>query len=168
MKVFIDSLNIATMLRAVIVGGGIAGLSAGVALRRAGYLVQIYERSDMRNEVGAAINVPPNVSRFLTSWGLDPVRNRFVKAKVLEWCDPFTAEVKATISHEHNTTRFGPGAELWLAHRVDLHRALRHMAVDPEGPGTPVTLHPQSHVVRYVSDLWSETCRSGLFVANTR
>ena len=122
----------------------------------------------MRNEVGAAINVPPNVSRFLTSWGLDPVRNRFVKAKVLEWCDPFTAEVKATIYHEKNSVRFGPGAELWLAHRVDLHKALRDMAVDPEGPGTPVTIYPKSHIVRYVSAPQAETCRSGLLVANTQ
>ena len=148
------------MIRVVIVGGGIAGLAAGVALRRAGHLVHVYERSDLRNEVGAAINVPPNVSRFLTSWGLDPVRSRFVKAKVLHWSDPFTAKAKATISHEHNTTRFGRDAELWLAHRVDLHNALKNMAVDAEGPGTPVTLHPRSNVVRYVGVPWPEACRN--------
>jgi salicylate hydroxylase len=32
----------------------------------------------MKNEVGAAINVPPNASRLLLAWGADPVKERFV------------------------------------------------------------------------------------------
>ncbi len=139
------------MVRVIITGGGIAGLSAGVALRRAGHAVHLYERSNLDNEVGAAINVPPNVSRFLAAaWGLDPQRNRFDRARTLDWYDPFTARVVEKMSQQDNATRFG-GAELWYAHRVDLHGALRRLATDPEaGPGTPVTLHPRSPVVAYV------------------
>ncbi|RYP63288.1 hypothetical protein DL771_009359 [Monosporascus sp. 5C6A] len=148
------------MLRAVVVGGGIAGLSAGIALRRAGHIVDIYEQSDMEHEVGAAINVPPNASRILTSWGLDPKLSRFVKARALAWCDPFTANVKETMSYEENAAKFG-GAELWLAHRVDLHNALKRIATDPAGPGIPVTVHPGSRVVGYEPRAASITLASG-------
>lgn len=128
------------MLRALVVGGGIAGLSAGIALRRAGHAVHVYEQSHLRREVGAAINVPPNASRFLMAgtasstgsgsggWGLDPVRNRFVRAITQEWRDPFTAQVTTSLSHRENAARFG-GAELWLAHRVDLHSACKQYAL---------------------------------------
>ncbi|RYO83408.1 hypothetical protein DL766_006813 [Monosporascus sp. MC13-8B] len=148
------------MLRTVVVGGGIAGLSAGIALRRAGHVVNIYEQSDMKHEVGAAINVPPNASRFLTSWGLDPKLSRFVKARALAWWDPFTANVTATMSYEEKAARSG-GAELWLAHRVDLHGALKHIATDPAGPGIPVTVHPGSRVVGYEPRVPSITLASG-------
>lgn len=156
------------MLRAIVVGGGIAGLSASVALRRAGHIVHVYEKTQLDNEVGAAINVPPNAARFLVgqgtgSWGLDPVRSRFVKATTLEWCDPFTtaaakppSESRATIllSHANNAARYG--AELWLAHRVDLHAALRRLATQAADDGDkvpaapPVTIHPNAQVVHYV------------------
>ena len=43
------------MLDVVIVGGGIAGFAAAIALRRAGHAVRVYERSAMNNELGAAI-----------------------------------------------------------------------------------------------------------------
>ncbi|RYO96261.1 hypothetical protein DL765_011642 [Monosporascus sp. GIB2] len=148
------------MLRTIVVGGGIAGLSAGIALRRAGHVVSIYEQSDMEHEVGAAINVPPNASRFLTTWGLDPKLSRFVKARALAWCDPFTADVKATMSYEEKAAKSG-GAELWLAHRVDLHGALKRIATDPAGPGIPVAVHPGSRVVGYEPRAPSVTLASG-------
>lgn len=146
------------MLRAVIVGGGIAGLSTAVALRRAGHAVAVYERSQLDNEVGAAINVPPNASRFLiNTWGLDPSRSRFVRATSLTWHDPVTAAPVpgATLSHARNAERFG--ADLWLAHRVDLHKALRRLATDPDsGPGVPVVIYPGSKVIGYVCGVsWS-------------
>ncbi|KAI1245036.1 hypothetical protein MGN70_011924 [Eutypa lata] len=157
------------MLRAIVVGGGIAGLSASVSLRRAGHIVHVYEKTQLDNEVGAAINVPPNAARFLVghgtgSWGLDPVRSRFVKATTLEWCDPFTtaaakppSESGATIllSHANNAARYG--AELWLAHRVDLHAALRRLATQAADDGDkvpaapPVTIHPNAQVVHYTA-----------------
>ncbi|KAK3392895.1 FAD binding domain-containing protein [Podospora didyma] len=138
-------------LHIVIVGAGIAGLSAGVALRRAGHTVDIYERSAMNNEVGAAINVPPNAGRFLTAWGLDPLVSRFVKAHKTSFVDPVTLETTATISHAQNRSRYG-GVDLWFAHRVDLHDALKKMATSLAGPGLPVTIHLQSSVTGYEPD----------------
>lgn len=137
-----------TGLRIVIAGAGIAGLSAAIALRRAGHHVHIYERSSMKEEVGAAINLPPNAGRFLMSWGLDPIKCQFVRAERLVRLDPQTFELIATHVHLDNINQYG--AHLWFAHRVDLHDGLRQLATSPEGPGTPVTIHLNSFVVGYV------------------
>lgn len=56
---------------AIVVGAGIAGLSATVALRRAGWDVTVLERSRFKNEIGAAITVPPNATMVLDRWGFD-------------------------------------------------------------------------------------------------
>jgi salicylate hydroxylase len=144
------------MLDVLIAGAGIAGLTAGIALRRAGHRVHIYERSSMTQEVGAAINLPPNAGRFLLAWGLDPVKWRFVKARRVEWKDPETLELGVVISHVPNIDRYG--ADLWFAHRVDLHDALKDMATDPTGPGIPVTIHLKSPVVGYVNSTMHTLC----------
>jgi salicylate hydroxylase len=53
-----------------IVGGGIGGLTAAVALLQAGFDVHIYEQARWLSEVGAGINVSPNASRVLIRLGL--------------------------------------------------------------------------------------------------
>ncbi len=136
------------MLQAIVVGAGIAGLSAGIALRRAGHRVLIYERSSMNNEIGAAIHLPPNASRFLVGWGLDPDAAGFVLAKSVEFKDPVTLEFLSGHSHESMEEMYG--AALWFAHRVDLHDALKKMALDPTAPGTPVEIHLNADVIGYV------------------
>ncbi|KAI8163944.1 hypothetical protein K4K49_009816 [Colletotrichum sp. SAR 10_70] len=147
------------MLDIVIIGAGIAGLSAGISLRRAGHKVHIYERSAMNNEVGAAIHVPPNVARFLVRWGLDPEAAGFVKAGPIEFKDPVTQATTMALSHAQNNERYG--ADLWYAHRVDLHDALKQKATDPLGPGTPVTIHLKSWAVEYNPEVPSVLLNDG-------
>ncbi|GJD03447.1 FAD binding domain-containing protein [Colletotrichum higginsianum] len=139
------------MLDVVIVGAGIAGLSAGISFRRAGHQVRLYERSSLSDEVGAAINVPPNTSRFLTRWGLDPEASGFVKAGPVQLQDPLTMEITSTDANTDNVEMYD--AELWYAHRVDLHDTLKRIATSPTGPGAPVTIHPNSCVVGYNPEL---------------
>lgn len=55
----------------LIAGGGIGGLAAGLACSRAGCHVRLYERADTYTEVGAGIQMGPNVMRVLQGWELD-------------------------------------------------------------------------------------------------
>ena len=55
---------------ALIAGGGIGGLAAAFALGRAGWGVQLFERAAEFSEVGAGIQMGPNVTRVLHGWGL--------------------------------------------------------------------------------------------------
>ncbi|KAF5369851.1 hypothetical protein D9758_001390 [Tetrapyrgos nigripes] len=78
-------------LRVAVVGGGLGGLSAAVALRRAGHIgasifilrcerslpkehnstVEIYERRDFNVEVGASISCAANGTQWLREWEVD-------------------------------------------------------------------------------------------------
>lgn len=59
-------------MRAEVVGGGICGLSVSILLRRAGWNVQVHERSDAIREVGAGIflrHTPQQVLEWLSVMG---------------------------------------------------------------------------------------------------
>lgn len=55
---------------ATIIGGGIGGLTAALALARRGARVTVLERAGARREVGAGIQVSPNAGRVLEALGL--------------------------------------------------------------------------------------------------
>ena len=54
----------------LIAGGGIGGLAAAIGASRAGCEVQIFERAEAFAEVGAGVQLGPNVVRRLRDWGL--------------------------------------------------------------------------------------------------
>jgi salicylate hydroxylase len=56
----------------LIAGGGMGGLAAGLACRRAGWNARLYERTDAFREVGAGIQLGSNATRILAGWGLEP------------------------------------------------------------------------------------------------
>lgn len=58
-------------LDVAIIGAGIAGLAAAISLRRFSHKVTVYERSSFKNEVGAAINMPPQATRIMKAWGIE-------------------------------------------------------------------------------------------------
>lgn len=58
-------------LQIAIIGAGLGGLGAAVALRRQGHSVTVYERFDFAGEVGASLSAASNGSRFLEEWGVD-------------------------------------------------------------------------------------------------
>jgi salicylate hydroxylase len=136
-------------MNVIIAGAGISGLAAAISLRRSGHRVTIYERSSGNNEVGAAINVPPNAGRFLIPWGLDPVKYGFVKSNGMYFISPTTLSVLD--SHEFPPDKHEFGQPLYYAHRVDLHASLKQMATESSGIGVPVTICFKNGVVSYVS-----------------
>lgn len=56
--------------RIAIVGAGIAGLSAALALSARGFGVDVFERTHALEEVGAGIQLSPNATRLLERFGL--------------------------------------------------------------------------------------------------
>ncbi|RZJ56659.1 MAG: FAD-dependent oxidoreductase, partial [Acidovorax sp.] len=54
----------------LVAGGGIGGLAAALAASRAGWEVRLYERAAAFSEVGAGVQIGPNVVRRLQAWGL--------------------------------------------------------------------------------------------------
>ena len=58
-------------LQVAVIGAGLGGLGAAVALRRQGHSVTVYERYDFAGEVGASLSAASNGSRFLEEWGVD-------------------------------------------------------------------------------------------------
>ena len=55
---------------AIIVGAGIGGLSAGIALRQAGWDVRIFERSQSLRELGFGVGLAPNAMAALGELGV--------------------------------------------------------------------------------------------------
>jgi salicylate hydroxylase len=112
-------------VRVVIIGAGIGGLAAAVALRQRGVEVQLYERSAKLEEVGAGIQVGPNAVKVLRALGLEDElrRNAFEPTNMvsLKWDDAslrYREPLKATAAATY-------GAPYMTAHRADLHGLLR-------------------------------------------
>jgi len=57
-------------MKVAIIGGGIGGLTAAIALRKAGIEADVYERSPILRDVGAGISLWPNAVKALVQLGL--------------------------------------------------------------------------------------------------
>lgn len=58
--------------KAVVIGAGIGGLTAALALARDGWRVEIYEQAHKLEPVGSGLQVSPNASRVLAEFGILP------------------------------------------------------------------------------------------------
>lgn len=124
-------------LQVGIAGCGIAGLAAAIALSRAGHTVELFERSQFKNEVGAAIVIGPNGTRILSHWGFD-----FEKAGALDYNQMrrIRADTVETDSEEHFVNIKEKYGDRWLFfHRADLHSGLREL-VEKQSPAPKINL----------------------------
>jgi len=63
-------------LEIAVIGAGIGGLTAAVALRQAGFDVHVYEQAPELTEIGGGINLGPNAARVLYRLGLGDALDR--------------------------------------------------------------------------------------------
>jgi len=107
------------LTRIAIIGGGIGGLTAGIALQGAGYTPIIFERADQFGEVGAGISLSPNAVKGLEMLGF----GEFLKTHANEPLDQFllhglTGEL--LLRYDRRTCRETYGAAYYQMHRADL------------------------------------------------
>ena len=112
----------------LIAGGGIGGLAAAVACAQRGVPVQLLERAAQLSEVGAGIQVGPNVTRILRAWGLgDALAQVAAFPKQLQARDAQTGQVLGTLPlGERAQARYG--APYATIHRADLQGLLQRAA----------------------------------------
>ncbi len=108
----------------IIVGGGIGGLSAALACGQAGARPQVLERAATFSEVGAGIQMGPNVTRTLHAWGLaEDLKAIGFAPRKLEAKDTQTGQVIGSLPlGQRSLDTYG--APYVTVHRADLHRVL--------------------------------------------
>ncbi|OQE16159.1 hypothetical protein PENSTE_c025G06280 [Penicillium steckii] len=120
-------------LNVAIIGAGLGGLGAAVALRRQGHSVTVYERYDFAGEVGASLSAASNGSRFLEEWGVDVKAAKPVILKQLIMHNWEDGEVQSTYPLGDYKSKFGTDYNNF--HRIDIHRQLIKSAFEDEGEG---------------------------------
>jgi salicylate hydroxylase len=107
----------------LIIGAGIAGLTAAIALGRRGVRVTLIERRIAFEEVGAGLQLSPNASRILIDLGLSGGLTRDVVAPerldIRVWSRP---RAFASMPMNDGTERYG--APFWVTRRADLQTTL--------------------------------------------
>jgi len=105
-------------VRTIIIGGGIGGLCAAIALRSRGIDAEVYEKSAVHKEVGAGISLWPNAVKALVKLGLgDALHSINFAPEHFALRRQNGATISVTDSMEMKS-RFGSGVT--VLHRADL------------------------------------------------
>ncbi|MBM3397196.1 MAG: FAD-dependent oxidoreductase [Betaproteobacteria bacterium] len=116
----------------VIAGGGIGGLAAALACEQRGVPVRLIERAAQLSEVGAGIQIGPNVTRILQAWGLGEALAQVAAfPDRLQARDAFTGQVLGTLALRERAQALY-GAPYATIHRADL-QTLLHRAAQAAG-----------------------------------
>ena len=149
-----DGRKASHSLHVLVIGCGMGGLAAAHCLGKAGHKVTLFEAASAIGEVGAGIQVTPNVSRLLRRWGaggaLEATGVR-PEAIVLRRYD--TGERVGYTRWADMEAQYG--APYYHIHRADLHKLLFDLA-EPH-----MALRLNAQVVAVDPDAPSVTLKSG-------
>ncbi|MBI3374881.1 MAG: 3-hydroxybenzoate 6-monooxygenase [Betaproteobacteria bacterium] len=110
----------------LVVGGGIGGLAAALALARRGIEIRVFEQGSEFTEIGAGIQLGPNVFHMFELLGLTEAIERYaVHPANLVMMDGITGDevVRMPVGSEAFRERFR-GYPYGVIHRGDLHRVI--------------------------------------------
>ena len=105
-------------MKALIAGAGIGGLAAGIALRRAGVEVKIFERSGEMREIGAGLMIWPNGTRAMQALGVEVKAMTIDRLFFRNWRGRLLMEAPLRAISERY------GSNVSVVHRADLQSAL--------------------------------------------
>jgi len=131
----------------LISGGGIAGLSAALALVKTGHRVEVFESAEKFEPIGAGIQLSPNALRVLFDFGVERQLKMLATVPAsIQMIDAQSGRQLAEIPLGRETiTRYG--VPYLVIHRADLHRVLLNACNDdPE-----IDVHMSSQVVDVVT-----------------
>lgn len=112
------------MNKILIAGGGIGGLAAALACTRAGTEVSLFERAAAFAEVGAGVQLSPNVVRVLHNWGLKQALDAVVSVPPQLQIRSAVTGVELGVLRLGDTIQARYGAPYLTIQRSDLHHVL--------------------------------------------
>ncbi|HSV57565.1 MAG TPA: FAD-dependent monooxygenase [Variovorax sp.] len=116
--------------RILVAGGGIGGLAAAVALARRGHSIEVLEQAEAFAEVGAGIQLGPNVTRRLKALNLLEAASRVAaRPQAIAVRDAQDGSLLARLPLAESIER-KYGTPYLCMHRADLHGVLLAAARD--------------------------------------
>ena len=123
----------ATSRTVFVVGAGIGGLTASLALAGQGFRVVILEKTERLEEIGAGLQLSPNASRVLIDLGLQP--RLAARAVIPDAVSLMSARGGGEVVRLPlgDAATIAAGAPYWVVHRADLQAALQaHVNDNPD------------------------------------
>lgn len=104
-------------LKTTVIGAGIGGLCAALALRQRGAQVSVLEQAQAITEVGAGLQISPNGMAVMRALGLEEaLKKRAVRAQAVELRDYAAGRLVSRL----DLGRLGEDAPYYFVHRSDL------------------------------------------------
>jgi salicylate hydroxylase len=111
-------------LMIAIAGAGIGGLTAALALQRAGFTVRVYEQAPKLMQVGAGLSLSPTAAHGLRHLGLGNVLDTYAYPPEEQFTRHFADGRMLMLSNRGRSLMDRFGERYYLIHRADLHHGL--------------------------------------------
>jgi len=137
-------------VKAIVIGGGIGGITAAGALHKAGIEAHVYERAPMLREVGAGISLWANALHALDELGLASAIRPHVLSELHAGLRTWRGTVLSSAASNELTKRFA--VPIAVMHRADLLALLANQV-------NPQHLHIDHECTGFVQDAAGVTAR---------
>lgn len=111
-------------LHALIIGAGLGGLTAALALQRSGFRVSVYEQAPEMGEIGAGVTITPNACHALDHLLGEDLVERVCYVPASGAIKHFATGATLIDTRRGDLPKQKYGAHYCQVHRADLHDAL--------------------------------------------